>query len=529
MAKVLIFGDATNVYGFGRDAGAAKVASTLRMRGISCRVVDFFSDFTYSELCCILDLYVSTETLWVGFASTHFSNVMSAEAMLELQTTSNVRAMEYSQQSRLFPFEDVVMADLFSEIKRRSPRCKIVVGGFKAAHGQDFHGVDYWIMGDGENAALALTQALSGTSLDSLKASPARVGLAINGTRDYSSLQDFSESSLIWHSSDFLSQQEFIPIEIARGCAFRCKFCNYSHIGGGQYVRSMQSLKAEMIRNYELYGVTGYLYLDHMVNDSIEKVEGLASLASELPFEIEWSGFLRLDLIHKYPSMGELLLQSGLRSAQFGIESLNWTVLRSIGKGLHPDKLIQTLEALKLLWKGRVITGVGLIVGLPSDTWESIDQTISYFLSANSPVDSLIVSPLSIRNYDDRKSALGNYSDYSVQPEKYGMQMTKSGWVGANFNRQSTVDYVQKLYASDRFRKKKKYGDYHLYSRIRSLGFSHEQIADKAVADSDFIRSVSQRKQRAISTYKSHVLEGGGNSLVATPNGQFANANPGCI
>lgn len=507
MAQVLILGDATNVYGFGRDAGAAKVASSLRMNGISCQVVDFFSDFTYAELSRILDLYVRGETLWVGFATTHFANIMSADALLKVQTTSNVRAMEYSQQNRLFPFEDEVMADLFSEIRRRSPRCKIVVGGFKAAHGQDFPGVDYWVMGDGEIAALELTQALGGSSLSVLKTSPARVGLAINGTRDYSALEDFSRSSLIWHSSDFLSQREFIPIEIARGCSFRCKFCNYSHIGGGQYVRGMDSLKSEMIRNYELFGVTGYLYLDHMVNDSIEKVEGLASLASQLPFEIEWSGFLRLDLIHKYPIMAELLLQSGLRSAQFGIESLNWTVLKSIGKGLHPDKLIQTLETLRLLWKGRVVMGVGLIVGLPNDTWESIDKTISYFLSADSPVDSLIVSPLSIRKYDDKKSALGNYSDYSVQPEKYGMQMTKSGWVGANFSRQSTVEYVQKLYESARFRQKKKYGDYHLYSRIRSLGFTHEQVANKTVSDVDFIRSVNELKQRAISSYKSRVLE----------------------
>lgn len=401
MAQILIFGDVTNVHGFGREAGAVKIASVLRASGYKCQVVDYFSDFTFSELQTVLDLYVTTETLWVGFSTTHFAQAMPAERLLELESKANTRVFEFSRECKYFPFDDQFMEEVFAEIRRRNPNCRIVVGGFKAGYTQDFPGVDYWVVGDGEGAALALTASLVGTNT-SLKTSPAKSGQILNGNHDYPCIQEFPNFGMLWDGSDHLQSNEFLPVEIARGCSFRCRFCNYSLTGNGQILRNMDSLRDEFLRNYEMYSIKGYLFVDHMVNDSVAKLRDLCEMISRLPFEIEWSGFLRLDLIHKYPEMRDLLLGSGLRSAQFGIETLNPKALKAIGKGLAPEKLIRTLQFLRETWKDRVVMGTGLIVGLPDDSWESIDETIDFFLDPDAPIDSVIVSPLSIRKYDQK-------------------------------------------------------------------------------------------------------------------------------
>lgn len=377
MAQVLIFGDVTNVHGFGREAGAVKIASVLRTADYTCQVVDYFSNFTFSELESVVDQYVDRETLWIGFSTTHFAQAMPPEKLLELELKANTRVHEFSRECQYFPFEDSFMAEFFAQIHRRNKNCKIVVGGFKAGYTQDFPGVDYWIVGEGERAAVALTAHLAGTG-DALKTTPAKSGSILNGSTDYSAITDFPDSSLNWIDHDYLQAREFIPIEIARGCSFRCRFCNYSRTGSGQIVRNMSSLRDEFVRNFELYGISGYLFVDHMVNDSVAKLEDLYQVISKLPFKIEWSGFLRLDLIHKFPEMRDLLLESGLRSAQFGIESLNAKALKAIGKGLAPEKLIKTLFYLRETWKDKVVTGTGLIVGLPDDNWESIDETIGF-------------------------------------------------------------------------------------------------------------------------------------------------------
>lgn len=96
--------------------------------------------------------------------------------------------------------------------------------------------------------------------------------------------------------------------------------------------------------------------------------------------------------------------------------------------------------------------------------------------------------------------------------------MTPDGWESDIFTRTNTVEYVRRLYASSRFRQKKRFADYHGYSRIRSLGFSHHEIYNKSISDVEFIRQVSQRKGVAVNHYKQQILNGHATPQVRTPS-----------
>ena len=64
---------------------------------------------------------------------------------------------------------------------------------------------------------------------------------------------DFVNHVHKWHKSDYIIQGEAVPIEISRGCIFRCAYCSFPLNGKKKldFIRDAESLKEEFIRNYE--------------------------------------------------------------------------------------------------------------------------------------------------------------------------------------------------------------------------------------------------------------------------------------
>jgi hypothetical protein len=134
-------------------------------------------------------------------------------------------------------------------------------------------------------------------------------------------------------------------------------------------------LKDEFVKNYEQWGTTKYYFQDDTVNESLEKVHALADIAQSLPFKLEWTGYNRLDLIWSRPETIELLKVSGLRSAYFGIESFNPTAAMAVGKGWNGKKGKDFLLQLKEQWGEDITWYLSFIIGLPGDTYETIEET----------------------------------------------------------------------------------------------------------------------------------------------------------
>ena len=51
-----------------------------------------------------------------------------------------------------------------------------------------------------------------------------------------------------------------LPLEVSRGCIFKCAFCSHPFLGkkSYDYIRSPESLAKEIKRNYELFKTTRY-------------------------------------------------------------------------------------------------------------------------------------------------------------------------------------------------------------------------------------------------------------------------------
>jgi radical SAM superfamily enzyme YgiQ (UPF0313 family) len=155
-----------------------------------------------------------------------------------------------------------------------------------------------------------------------------------------------------------------------------CKFCGYDLIGkkAGEYTKASELIRKELIENYERWGTTDYYVADETINDSIEKVHMLVDSVKGLSFKPKFGGFMRLDLIWRYPEMAELLLEWGVETCSFGIETINDRSGRAVGKGLGRDRIESTLAHIKSVWTDRVFVNASFILGLKHDNEETAKE-----------------------------------------------------------------------------------------------------------------------------------------------------------
>lgn len=432
--KGIIFTDMSGYPGFGRAAGAYRIASEWRKRGMNIKVVDCATAFTVDQLKSIVDKYRSSDTEFVGFSSTFMMNKLYSvydtdEDRARHRQEINESREEYNTPTGLARHEE---SELFEYI--RDLGVEIVVGGWRPGS-QKYDYVNYHL-------------------------GPVEDKLFPNQSFE------FNESEIIYTDDDEIFEGEDLPIEIARGCIFKCSFCNYNLNGKKlwDFVKSPDVLRQEMMRNYEKFGTTGYMFSDDTYNDSPEKVKKLLEMYKTLPFDLRFSSYARLDLMISKPETQEMLYESGARSLFFGIETFNHEAGKMIGKGMHPDKVKEGLLEFRRNYPD-VIVYVSMIAGLPQETMEELEESYR-FLTEEAKVHSFGFSPL----------FLSSGSEMSRNAEKYG-------YIRGNSER-SWTRKSDGLNSFELFEwcidKKKNYkaspAGFGMYNRIRNIGYTDDEI-----------------------------------------------------
>ena len=483
--QILIFTDDNSWTGFARYAGAYRIASELRASNYSVKVVDFFSSYSIDQLKNILDRYTNKESLFIGFATSLWvGKGFDYRDYLANSYEAHLRS--------LFPHADSIMSDFFEHAKSRCPTIRFVVGGSKAESFSNAN-IHHWILGEGERSALFLAEKLSKKEYDSPK---------VMQGKDLPFL-DFKSSRIDWHPSDFIFPQECLPIEIARGCIFRCSFCYYPLNGKkkGDYIKDADHLFQEIEDTNKLYGTETFLFTDDLINESLEKVKAIHSISKSLNFKLEWSGFCRLDLIHAYPQMLELLVESGLKSVFFGIETLDQVAGSKSGKGLGKKKIIETLQKIKASWGNQVMINAGFIVGLPGETRSSVEETLDWLLEDDCPVDVADVSVLNIKARPGLKEFAIYNSPIGENPEKYGITLSSNKWHNGQMSSDEAYSLVNWFYSNPKFLNKKRGAPFTMYPRLKNLGFSYEQIANVTWKDARFMEEAKKRRNKLFQEY----------------------------
>lgn len=408
-----------------RHLGAYRVASAIESNGYSVVVIDYSQYMTAEEIISVLEKHVTQETLWFGYSSTFF---------YAQKNTFGVPLTPLEKMYQNTDYEKI--KTIYSFIKHNS-NAKIVFGGAMALFPPADPLVDYYITGYADNVVVNLTNYLAGKE-SLLHPTENAVGTITLNDKDYPE-PAMCDLKTRWQ---YLLPGEPTPLEFARGCIFKCKFCNYPLIGKrkGTYIRDMQQVKEELIEQWETFGTDTYYITDDTFNDDNDKMEEFHKLFTSLPFKPKFSAFLRLDLMDRFPHQADLLSEAGIVGTFFGIETFNLKSGRSIGKGLNPDKVKSRLHWVADKWKGQANIGVGLIVGLPHDDEKYFKELYDYVNSSDYPAHFTTVNPLYI--FDQRRGTGLYGSEFSLHPEVYGYKFDDNGkW----YHEEQQIDFYRCL------------------------------------------------------------------------------------
>lgn len=413
--NIILLTDFSDILTMNKTLGPYKVAHELRKAGFEVAVLHHLSVFSLSELEHMLKHMVSTSTLFVGVNNMFYSDTGSV-----IERSDGGVEFTNFVSGQIVPHGLDLNDHIRKIIHTNNPNCKLVLGGPTARDTQANKSFDYVVAGYAECSIVNLARHLLDLNIPLIKSRRSIWGFTIlEDTK--AEHYDFTQGDMRYADHDIIQPGETLLLEVARGCIFKCAFCSYPMNGKKKldFIRSMDVIRQEMLDNYERFGVTRYVFSDDTVNDSAEKCEMIWQLSQSLPFDLEWWGYMRLDLLTAHPKTIDWLFDSGCRSAFFGIETLHPKTAQVIGKGGDREKHFATLKNLKSRYGDHINLHGGFIFGLPHEPVTSMQDTADFLLDADCPLDTWNVQPLNIRP-GNQKYDNGFISDLDQNYQKYG-------------------------------------------------------------------------------------------------------------
>jgi radical SAM superfamily enzyme YgiQ (UPF0313 family) len=369
-------------------------------------------------------------------------------------------------------------------VKEKSPNCRLIAGGARKFFLENYGFSVFHFYSDREIVEYTKWCENPSGLMDAKFSSN-----LING----SEFREFTESKIVYDKTDLIFPQESLPIEISRGCIFKCKFCGFPLNGKnkGDYIKTTQTFRDELVEIYETHGVTDYMFSDDTYNESDYKVKLLYDeVFSKLPFKIQFTTYIRLDLIMRYPDMIEYLPESGLLSALFGIETINHDSGKIIGKGIDPLLQFDFVREIKRNRWQNVMTHSGIIVGLPAERPDEFELLEEFLLSDKNSLDQVDVSALGIYPVQDKTAVHRSWqSSFDLEYEKYGYQCftDESGKIKWR-NSLTNMTWDQANEFAEKINKMSQDSD-----RFRHAGFGYPMLKSIGIHEND-LRTLSKRQ-----------------------------------
>lgn len=332
--NVIILNSSSGVDFTARYLGIYQIAFWARKHGFSCQVIDYLQNIDYQSKINVIEKFIDKST-----------------KVLAVSTT----------------FHDDGLQDVLLYFKKKY-KLKIVAGGSGTPKPNLESIADKKFFRTCENEFMEYLFELF--EKDKTKIIPFEI----------------TKCDHKWADNDFITHKEPLPLEMGRGCIFKCKFCSYDKIGKkkGTYIRDLDLIEDEIMDSYERFGTETINITDDTINEDPNKIRFLADLNDRLPFDLKWGGYLRLDLIHAHKNE-EDFLRSGLVTAYFGIESFHPQAAKVIGKGFNGTKAKEYLTELKEVWGEVPNFNISLIAGLPHEPLESMEESVDWIIKSDVP------------------------------------------------------------------------------------------------------------------------------------------------
>lgn len=317
---------------------------------------------------------------------------MDAEAVRDYVRDGGYEVVGFSATTLAYPYA----SEAARLIREALPQTKLVLGG---AHAQgaaqkvleEERLFDYVCYGEGEFAFVSLLDYLRGElSKDQL------VGFAYieddqivqaPAAEIPDNLDVFGhpitvvpkELIPLYHEKKFAYKElPMFSVMTSRGCPFKCTFCStprkYQELYEGKArFHSVEWVLEELRLLETLFGVREIIFVDDTFNLRKKRVKEFCQGKIDAGIQIIWSCNFEANIVdHEMMSM---MSEAGCWAIMIGGESGSNRMLDFIKKGVTKEQLQKAANIASDLG---ICTRVSFILGMPSDTEESIQETIDF-------------------------------------------------------------------------------------------------------------------------------------------------------
>jgi anaerobic magnesium-protoporphyrin IX monomethyl ester cyclase len=178
-----------------------------------------------------------------------------------------------------------------------------------------------------------------------------------------------------------------MPINIARGCVFKCTFCHYVFWHDPYRHRSASNVIAEMKQNIKKYGVNFFNFWDEL---SFHKIGPANKFLDELikeDLKVHWTCAIRADLMgrdedtkgkpiprEERVNLAKKFVEAGCVSAVFSLESGSDKILEAMNKKVKSKYFKEQVEVCR---EAGLVINTSLVMGYPEETVETIKETMT--------------------------------------------------------------------------------------------------------------------------------------------------------
>ena len=282
------------------------------------------------------------------------------------------------------------------KIKENNPDITTLVGGphITAVPAETmtlYPDIDIGVIGEGEITIIELLNALKNkTDLGSingviyrkdggLKITPQRAFIKDLDTLPFPAW-DMLPNLLKYYqqSAARIDRQPHISIVSSRGCPFQCIFCARNVFGNVTRAHSDDYLIKMIKYLIKRYGIKSISFEDENFVVYRKRLIEFCNRIINEKIDITWDCASNINAIN--PQILSLMKNAGCWQINYGIESGSQRILDFIKKSVTLENIEQALKVTK---NAGIITKGYFIIGHPTETYESIQETIDFIKKIN--------------------------------------------------------------------------------------------------------------------------------------------------
>jgi len=291
--------------------------------------------------------------------------------------TNNYEWFGFSSTTPQFPY----IMKIFNILKQYNPKAKTMIGGAHSSalyslrekgiediNIKDLEVFDTIFAGEGEETSNMFKSGWQkGNLIKNLDDVPIP-------NRDFIDIKSYHYSLLGKDTTCIMTQ---------RGCPFQCTFCCGRDIEMYNKTRthSPTRILEELDELNKKYGYESFMWYDDEININIKRLKELCKLLSKRKYQHR--GFVRSDMICKYPESVQWLKDAGFVKLCTGIESGSDRMLKNINKRTTSE---ENSKACKLIKDAGIHYEAFMMLGFPDETFEDIMMSKDWLLK-NKPND----------------------------------------------------------------------------------------------------------------------------------------------